>query len=44
MPTGLTRSTRILNKFNSLPKVNETDIISAVVSGHLDPSIMASSS
>ncbi|KAL8034801.1 hypothetical protein ABFX02_12G054150 [Erythranthe guttata] len=43
MPTGLTRSTRILNKFNSLPKVDETDIISAVVSGHLDPSIMASS-
>ncbi|KAL9152268.1 hypothetical protein ABFS82_11G110400 [Erythranthe guttata] len=43
MPAGLTRSTRILNKFNSLPKVNETDIISAVCSGHLDPSIMASS-
>ncbi|KAI3462253.1 hypothetical protein Pfo_018916 [Paulownia fortunei] len=42
MPAGLTRSTENFNKFNSLPKVNEMELISAVVTGHLDPSIMAS--
>ncbi|KAK6127501.1 hypothetical protein DH2020_038745 [Rehmannia glutinosa] len=42
MPGGLTSSTGSFNKFNSLPKVNEMELISAVVSGHLDPSVMAS--
>ncbi|PIN15672.1 hypothetical protein CDL12_11682 [Handroanthus impetiginosus] len=42
IPAGSTSSTDSFNKINSRPKVNEMDLISAVVSGHLDPSIMAS--
>lgn len=42
MPAGLTSSSRSFSKFISLPKVNEMELISAILSGHLDPSIMAS--
>ncbi|KAL1566714.1 Mre11 complex subunit Nbs1 [Salvia divinorum] len=42
MPAGMTSSSGIFKKFSYLPTVNEMDMISAVVSGHLDPSVMAS--
>ncbi|KAL3622978.1 Mre11 complex subunit Nbs1 [Castilleja foliolosa] len=42
MPAGLTSNTGIFNKFSLLPKVNEMELISAVISGHLNPSVIAS--
>lgn len=42
MPAGSSSNTERSNNFNSLPKVKEMELISAVVCGHLDPSIMAS--
>ncbi|KAL6521436.1 Mre11 complex subunit Nbs1 [Orobanche gracilis] len=42
MPAGLTSSTGISNKFSLLPKVNEMELISAVICGHLDPLLMTS--
>lgn len=42
VPTGLPSSTECCRKFSSLPKVNEMDLISAVLSGHLDDSIIVS--
>lgn len=42
IPTGLPSSTECCRKFCSLPKVNEMDLISAVLSGHLDDSIIVS--
>ncbi|KAK4430500.1 Nijmegen breakage syndrome 1 protein [Sesamum alatum] len=42
MPAGSTSSNGGVSKFNSLHTVKEMELISAVVSGHLDPSVMAS--
>ncbi|KAG8373550.1 hypothetical protein BUALT_Bualt11G0036200 [Buddleja alternifolia] len=42
MPEGSTSTPEYFRKFNSLPKAKEMELISAVFSGHLDPSIMAS--
>lgn len=42
MPAGMTSNNGSFKKFSALPKVNEMDMISAVISGHLDPSVMAS--
>lgn len=42
MPAGTTSSSGNFKKFSALPMVNEMELISAVVSGHLDPSVMAS--
>ncbi|XP_057809293.1 nibrin homolog isoform X2 [Salvia miltiorrhiza] len=42
MPAGMTSSSGNFKRFNALPTVNEMELISAVVSGHLDPSVMAS--
>ncbi|KAL6588212.1 Mre11 complex subunit Nbs1 [Orobanche minor] len=42
MPAGFTSSTGSLNKFSLLPKVNEMELISAVICGHLDPLVMTS--
>ncbi|XP_042039442.1 nijmegen breakage syndrome 1 protein-like isoform X3 [Salvia splendens] len=42
MPAGMTSSSGNFKKFSYLPTVNEMELISAVVSGHLDPSVMAS--
>ncbi|XP_011096908.1 nijmegen breakage syndrome 1 protein isoform X2 [Sesamum indicum] len=42
MPAGSTSSNRGFTKFNSMRTVKEMELISAVVSGNLDPSVMAS--
>ncbi|KAL0381278.1 UNVERIFIED_CONTAM: Nijmegen breakage syndrome 1 protein [Sesamum angustifolium] len=42
MPAGSTSSNGGFSKFNSVRMVKEMELISAVVSGHLDPSVMAS--
>ncbi|KAL2528130.1 Nijmegen breakage syndrome 1 protein [Forsythia ovata] len=42
IPTGLPSRTECFRKFSFLPKVNEMDLISAVLSGHLDHSIIIS--
>lgn len=42
IPAGITSNSGSFKKFGALPTVNEMELISAVVSGHLDPSIMAS--
>ncbi|CAA3014567.1 nijmegen breakage syndrome 1 [Olea europaea subsp. europaea] len=42
VPTGLPSSAECCRKFSSLPKLNEMDLISAVLSGHLDDSIIVS--
>ncbi|KAL3838775.1 hypothetical protein ACJIZ3_023366 [Penstemon smallii] len=42
MPAGTTSNTKSFHNFNSQPKVKERELVLAVVSGHLDPSIMAS--
>ncbi|KAK4480041.1 hypothetical protein RD792_013098 [Penstemon davidsonii] len=41
-PAGTTSNTKSFHNFNSQPKVKERELVLAVVSGHLDPSIMAS--
>lgn len=41
LPAG-TSNSGSLKKLNSLPKVNEMELISAVVCGRLDPSVMTS--
>ncbi|XP_042040288.1 nijmegen breakage syndrome 1 protein-like [Salvia splendens] len=42
VPVGMTSSCGNFKKFSYLPTVNEMELISAVVSGHLDLSVMAS--
>ncbi|KAL0292311.1 UNVERIFIED_CONTAM: Nijmegen breakage syndrome 1 protein, partial [Sesamum radiatum] len=42
LPAGSTSSNGGFSKFNSVHTVKEMELISAVVSGHLDPSVMAS--
>lgn len=42
MPAGMTSTSGSFKKFSALPKINEMELISAVISGHLDPSVMAS--
>lgn len=42
MPAGMTSSSGNFKIFSYLPTVNEMELISAVISGHLDPSVMAS--
>lgn len=41
LPAGTSNSGSLKN-LNSLPRVNEMELISAVVCGRLDPSVMAS--
>lgn len=40
IPSGSTTSSNCSQNIRSLPSVNEMDLISAVLSGYLDPSII----
>ncbi|KAL8532238.1 hypothetical protein ACS0TY_008733 [Phlomoides rotata] len=42
VPAGLTSSSGSFKKYISLPKLNEMELVAAVVSGHLDPLIVKS--
>ncbi|KAL3527368.1 hypothetical protein ACH5RR_012024 [Cinchona calisaya] len=42
IPAGSTTSSNYPQNIRSLPSVNEMDLISAVLSGHLDPSVIVS--